>query len=225
MTEMVPNLLIPENKQVLAKMKQINVYHELVLPFVWEKVNHDRVHSDYTGVMMDTAADLPGNCKYVVYGFPALVHPDSGIIFGYAIGMGIQYRVPETIAREYRMYLEKKYAHLRPRKKKSTNVSDPINASPPLESNWVDGGSFTSNFLHKLYAFYSGSQSQSNVMHLNVDEDLRKEPPPPPFYDKWLDRLFFVLVLLGALLVIVLILDAMDGFQLVRQVLNLLQQR
>jgi len=44
---------------------------------------------------------LPERCRLVVYGKPALVHPASGIVFGFAAGtLGYALRLPETARRE-----------------------------------------------------------------------------------------------------------------------------
>ena len=44
---------------------------------------------------------LPQRCRWVVYGKPALVHPTSGIVFGFAAGtLGYALRLPEPARRQ-----------------------------------------------------------------------------------------------------------------------------
>src|SRR5206468_9515852 len=44
-------------------------------------------HPDLVARLWDElAADLPADCRFVVFGAPALVRPDTGIVFGFAGG-------------------------------------------------------------------------------------------------------------------------------------------
>lgn len=202
----IPNILIQENEKVIAHLKSVNVFHAMIEPFSYDKVNDNRVHSDYSGALIDKASDLPAESKYVVYGFPALIHPKTGVIFGYAMGMGISYRLPETIAEELQAHREKELSHVKQKKmkKNSSDKSQVSYSPPPMESNWVDGFWVTKNLLRKCYDYYGREQYKSRVIHLNVDEDFTKLPPPPSFFDKLLDRIFIlsipVVIVLGVLL-------------------------
>ncbi len=223
----IPNILISENEKVIAHLKSANVFHAMIEPFSYDKVNDNRVHSDASEGLINRASDLPAESKYVVYGFPALIHPKTGVIFGYAMGMGNSYRLPEKIADELQAHQEKELSHVK-RKKTKKNSSDKSHSSyspPPMESNWVDGFWVTKNLLRKCYDYYGREQYKSRVVHLNVDEDFRKLPPPPSFFDKLLDRIYNAAILLGAFLVLIFIYDAMDDFQLLRKIINFLQQR
>lgn len=42
-------------------------------------------------------SDLPETCRWVVYGYPVLVHPETGVIFAFGIGSdGVALRLPPT---------------------------------------------------------------------------------------------------------------------------------
>lgn len=222
----IPNILIPENEKVIARLKSFNVFHAMILPLSSGKINNDRLHPDFWDEFISKASDLPPDSKYVVYGFPALIHPETGVIFGYAVSMSNTYRLPETIAQELQAYWEKELSRVR-RKKMNKNSGDEPGVSyspPPLESNWVDSLSFTKNLLRKCYDYYGREQYKSRIVHLNVDEDLKKPPPPPPFYEAWLDRVFFLLILVVGFLIVLFINYAMDNFK-ISDVIDLFKNR
>jgi hypothetical protein len=56
-------------------------------------------HPDLVARLWDEiAASLPADCRFVVFGTPALVRPDSGIVFGFAGGTHTYaLRLPETV--------------------------------------------------------------------------------------------------------------------------------
>jgi hypothetical protein len=51
-----------------------------------------------TGVRLwsDLAASLPAECRWIVLGAPALVHPETGVLFGVAIGMSYVLRLADA---------------------------------------------------------------------------------------------------------------------------------
>ncbi len=65
---------------------------------------HDSLgtHPDLVARLWDElAADLPADCRFVVFGAPALVRPDTGIVFGFAGGTHTYaLRVPADIRQE-----------------------------------------------------------------------------------------------------------------------------
>lgn len=204
MTDTIPNILIPENEQVLARLKSFNVFHAMILPLSSGKINHDRLHPDYGDEFISKASELPPDSKYVVYGFPALIHPETGVIFGYAVSMGNTYRLPETIAQELQAHREKELSGVRRKtiQKNSGDRSQVSDSPPPLESNWVDSFSFTRNLLRKCYDYYGREQYQRMPVHLNVEEDLKKAPPPPSLLDTLADRLFLPVILVLGLIIV-----------------------
>ena len=222
----MPNILIPENEKVIAYFKSVNVYHAMIVPFSYDKVNDNHVHSDFSGILMDQAANLPQNCKYVVYGFPVLVSPKSGLIFGFAMGMSVSYRLPDNLVDEYRAYLEKKSAHVRkikPQKKSGGEIVSNHSALP-LERNWTDGVSFTGIMLRKLYDYYGRGKDHNMILPLNVEEDLKKAPPPPSFIDNLLDRIFLLSFPVVICLIMGLIIYLMNNFKII-DLINLFKNR
>jgi hypothetical protein len=59
-------------------------------------------HPDLVARLWDEiAASLPADCRFVVFGTPALVRPDSGIVFGFAGGTHTYaLRLPEAVRKE-----------------------------------------------------------------------------------------------------------------------------
>jgi hypothetical protein len=59
-------------------------------------------HPDLVARLWDEiAAPLPADCRFVVFGTPALVRPDSGIVFGFAGGTHTYaLRLPEGLRKE-----------------------------------------------------------------------------------------------------------------------------
>lgn len=59
-------------------------------------------HPDLVARLWDELGGaLPEDCRYAVYGWPALVHPRSGVIFGFAQGAHTYgLRLPEALAEE-----------------------------------------------------------------------------------------------------------------------------
>lgn len=56
------------------------------------------VHPDLVGLLWRLDGELPQPCRWVVWGHPALVHPQTGVIFAVAIGtIGIVARLPPEL--------------------------------------------------------------------------------------------------------------------------------
>ena len=227
MTDTIPNILIPKNEKVIARLKSLNIFHAMILPLSSGKINNERLHPDYGDEFINKASELPLDSKFVVYGFPALIHPETGVIFGYAAGMRNSYRLPETIANEFQVYREKELAQVR-RKKIKQNSGDKSqldNSLPPLESNWVDGISFTKNLLRKCYDYYGKEQSSRRIFHLNVAEDLKNAAPPPNSLDTLADRLFLPAILILVLIIVLIGVYLFNNFDIGELVNNLLNNR
>src|SRR5215217_2933289 len=97
----IPNIHVLENEHVLAYLKEMHPFHEIIVPFSAKKVSQDITPSDFIGRFW-VMSSLPQNNKYVIYGCEALVHPETGIIFGFITGTSVIYRLPDNILKEVR---------------------------------------------------------------------------------------------------------------------------
>ena len=123
----IPNIHVPANERVLAYLKEMHPFKEIIVPFSEKRVSQDTVPADLIG-RLSSMSSLPENSKYVVYGREALVHPQTGIIFGFITGTSVIYRLPEHLLEEVR----------------EGNISNCRRGPAPggnhmgdLESNWV----------------------------------------------------------------------------------------
>lgn len=157
----VPNIHIPENKSVLAYLKEMHPFKEIILPFSADRVNQDITPSDFVG-RFASMSSLPENSKYVVYGTEALVHPTTGILFGFITGTSLIYRLPDNILREVR---ENSLVNFRAMKDSSSKMED-------LESNWVSSPSITEKLVRKCFEYYGQASPKEEVVHLNYELDL-----------------------------------------------------
>ncbi len=193
----LPNIDIPENEQVIEYLRGFNPFYEAITPYAYGNVNNDRTHSDFTDAVLATASDLPENCKYVVYGCAALVHPVSGVIFAFAFSMDTRHRMPAKTKDEIDTHFERVFLGGRKRKKVEARDQDAAKNSHPLGRNWSTYGlHFTPSLMRKCYDFYGKRQDDNGVIHLNVEEDLEKIELPT-FFDKlidWVSTLLFILV-------------------------------
>src|SRR6185295_15217074 len=98
-TTTVPNIHVPENERVLSYLKEMHPFKEIIVPFSEKRVSQDTVPADLIG-RLSYISGLPENSKYVVYGREALVHPETGIIFGFISGTNVIYRLPDTLLEE-----------------------------------------------------------------------------------------------------------------------------
>jgi hypothetical protein len=158
----IPNIHIPENKNVLSVLKEMHPFREIIVPFSAGKVSQDITPADFIG-RFSAMSTLPGNSKYVIYGSEALVHPETGIIFGFITGMSVIYRLPDTLLQEVR---EGNIVNFRMAKENGiTNMDN-------LESNWVSSPSITEQLVHKCFEYYGQTSLEPEVVHLNFDLDL-----------------------------------------------------
>jgi hypothetical protein len=157
----LPNIHIPENEQVLAYLKEMHPFHEIILPFSLKKVSQDITPSDFIGRFW-VMSSLPENSKYVLYGCEALVHPETGIIFGFITGTSVIYRLPDNILKEAK---EGNITNFRVMNESGINMET-------LESNWVSSPSITEPLVRKCFEYYGQASPESEVTHLNFDLDL-----------------------------------------------------
>lgn len=154
----VPNVHVPENEKVLAYLKEMHPFKEIIVPFSEKKVSQDTMPADLIG-RLSSLSSLPENSKYVVYGREALVHPVTGIIFGLISGMNVIYRLPDSLLNEAR----------------ESNISNFRTAQDlgmDLESNWVSSRSITEQLVAKCYEYYGQPSGEQEAVHLNFDLDL-----------------------------------------------------
>ena len=195
----IPNIHIEANEKVMAYLKEVNPFSEIISPYSPKKVNKNHTHSDFIG-HFDSMSSLPQNSKYVVYGCEALVHPETGIIFGFIVGTSAILRIPENILKEL---LDKKVSDLQ----RAMDSDSP--ATSQLEGNWASSWSFTEKLVHKCFGYYGMDPRVQSAIQLNFEEDYRKLPSPKSAPGGWLDRLFplgilFLVLLMIALVILVL---------------------
>jgi len=158
----IPNIHIPANEKVLSYLKDIHPYAEIILPFSENKVNQDITSSGLIG-HFSSMSNLPKNSKYVIYGSEALVHPKTGIIFGYITGVSVVYRLPDNLLKEVR---EGDIVNFRVVK------DGGINNTENLENNWVSSPSITGQLVYKCFEYYSQASPEPAAIHLDFDLDL-----------------------------------------------------
>jgi hypothetical protein len=158
----LPNVHVPENEKVLSYLKEMHPFHEIIVPFSAKKVSQDITPSDFVG-RFASMSSLPANSKYVIYGSEALVHPDTGIIFGFITGTSVIYRLPDTLLQEAR---QGNISNFRAVKEIGGNGME------NLESNWVSSPSITEQLVRKCLEYYAQASPEPEEMHLNFDLDL-----------------------------------------------------
>lgn len=157
----VPNVHVPENQHVLAYLKEMHPFKEIIVPFSADRVNQDITPADFIG-RLASMPGLPENSKYVVYGSEALVHPNTGIIFGFITGMSVIYRLPDSLLREV---IEGNIMNFRVVKDIDVGMEN-------LESNWVSSPSITEQLVQKCFDYYGRTSPEPEAVHLNFDLDL-----------------------------------------------------
>jgi len=158
----IPNIHIPENEKVLACLKDIHPYDKIILPFSENKVNQGITSSDLVGHFA-LMSNLPLDSKYVIYGSEALVHPKTGIIFGFITGINVVYRLPDNLLKE-----AKEGNLINFRVMKDSGIHEMKN----LEDNWVSSPSITDPLIYKCYEYYGQAVPEEAAVHLNFDLDL-----------------------------------------------------
>ena len=181
----IPNIHVPENERVLAYLKEMHPFKEIIVPFSEKRVSQDTVPADLIG-RLSSMSSLPENSKYVVYGREALVHPQTGIIFGFISGTSVIYRLPEHLLEEVR---EGNISNFRIVNQNGGNhMGD-------LESNWVTSRSITEQLVAKCFDYYGQASAEPEVVHLNFDLDLTT-PRTREFEEKQRSRRLLPLALL-----------------------------
>ena len=154
----IPNIHVPENEKVLAYLKEMHPFKDIILPYSEKRVSQDTVPADLIG-RLSSMSNLPENSKYVIYGREALVHPETGVIFGFIIGTSVIYRLPDELLNDI---AEGNISNFRVVKE----------SGMPLESNWVTSPSITAQLVHKCFEYYGQTSPEPEVVHLNFDLDL-----------------------------------------------------
>ena len=158
----IPNIHIRENEKVLSYLKDLHPYNEIILPFSENKVNQDITSSGLIG-HFSSMSNLPKNSQYVIYGTEALVHPKTGIIFGFITGVSVIYRLPDNLLKEVK---EGDIVNFRVVKDSG------INNMENLESNWVSSPSITEQLVYKCFEYYGQTSPEPAAIHLDFDLDL-----------------------------------------------------
>jgi hypothetical protein len=177
----VPNIHVPENEKVLAYLKEMHPFKDIILPFSEKRVSQDTVPADLIG-RFSSISSLPEDSKYVVYGREALVHPETGIVFGFISGTNVIYRLPDPLLAEVR----------------ENNISNFWMAKDhgmDLENNWVSSRSITEQLVAKCFEYYGQPRGEQEAVHLNFDLDLTT-PRTKEFEDKERSRRLLPLALL-----------------------------
>lgn len=177
----VPNVHVPENDKVLAYLKEMHPFKDIIVPFSEKRVSADTVPADLIG-RLASMSSLPENSKYVVYGREALVHPDTGIIFGFISGTNVIYRLPDSLLEEVR-------------EGNISNFRTAQDRGMDLENNWVSSRSITEQLVAKCYEYYGQPRGEQEAVHLNFDLDLTT-PRTKDFEEKERSRRLVPLVLM-----------------------------
>jgi len=194
----IPNVYVPENEKVLAYLKEMHPFKEVILPFSEKRVSQDTVPADLIG-HFSSMSSLPQNSKYVVYGREALVHPETGIMFGFISGTNVIYRLPENLLKEIM-------------EGNISNFSVAKDHGMDLESNWVSSRSITEQLVAKCFEYYGQVSPQPEVVHLNFDLDLTT-PRTPEFEKKQRSsRLLPLALLIVACILVSLVWYAANSF-------------
>jgi len=197
-TTTVPNIHVPENERVLSYLKEMHPFKEIIVPFSEKRVSQDTVPADLIG-RLSSISGLPENSKYVVYGREALVHPETGIIFGFISGTNVIYRLPDTLLEEAQQ----------------SNISNFRTAKDmgmDLESNWVTSRSITEQLVVKCFEYYGQVTGEQEVVHLNFDLDLTTPRTPESEKQERSRRLLPLAMLIVACVLMGLVWYAFNSF-------------
>ena len=194
----MPNIHVPQNEKVLAYLKEMHPFKEIIVPFSEKRVSQDTVPADLIG-RLSSMSSLPENSKYVVYGREALVHPETGIIFGFISGTNVIYRLPDTLLEEVR----------------EGNISNFRTANDmgmDLESNWVSSRSITEQLVLKCFEYYGQVTGEPEVVHLDFDLDLTTPRTPESENQERSRRLLPLAMLIVACVLMGLVWYAFNSF-------------
>jgi hypothetical protein len=187
----IPDIDLPVNEVVLSYLKNSAPSREAIVHFDRALLNNTQVPaiSDSIQYFLQQAEKLPQQCEYIIYGCPAIVHPESGIIFGFQKGSEIFYRLPpatvETISKHFEMVFDEA-AGIKPG---SSNGNSEFRT---FDKYWINHGSFlTPSLLQKCYD-YNGNVHNKSI-DLNMKEDLRKLFPTRS--EKLMDWIIKLLIL------------------------------
>jgi hypothetical protein len=197
-TNTIPNVHVPENEKLLSYLKEMHPFKEIIVPFSEKRVSQDTVPADLIG-RLSSIAGLPENSKYVVYGREALVHPETGIIFGFISGTNVIYRLPDTLLEEVR---EGNISNFRTAKDMGMD----------LESNWVSSRSITEQLVIKCFEYYGQASGEKEVVHLNFDLDLTTPRTPESEKQERSRRLLPLAMLIVACVLMGLVWYAFNSF-------------
>ncbi len=197
-TNTIPNVHVPENESVLSYLKEMHPFKEIIVPFSEKRVSQDTVPADLIG-RLSSMSGLPENSKYVVYGREALVHPETGIIFGFISGTNVIYRLPDTLLEEVR---EGNISNFRTAKDMGMD----------LESNWVSSRSITEQLVLKSFEYYGQSTGEQEVVHLDFDLDLTTPRTPESEKQERSRRLLPLAMLIVACVLMGLVWYAFNSF-------------
>jgi len=197
-TNTIPNVHVLENERVLSYLKEMHPFKEIIVPFSEKRVSQDTVPADLIG-RLSSISGLPENSKYVVYGREALVHPETGIIFGFISGTNVIYRLPDTLLEEAR---EGNISNFRTAKDMGMD----------LESNWVSSRSITEQLVLKCFEYYGQVTGEQEVVHLNFDLDLTTPRTPESEKQERSRRLLPLAMLIVACLLMGLVWYAFNSF-------------
>jgi hypothetical protein len=197
----IPDVHMPVNEVVLSHLQSSAPYREAIVHFDRALLNNTQepAISDSIQYFLLQAEKLPQQCEYIIYGCPAIVHPESRIIFGFQKGSEIFYRLPpvavETISKHFEMVFNES-AGIKP----GSNHGNSIFKA--FDKHWINHGSYlTPSLLQKCYDFNGSVHNQS--IDLNIKEDLRKLfPTRSEKIMNWLLNLSILILAIVALVVL-----------------------
>ena len=168
----IPDIHIPVNEGVLSYLKNSSPYREAIVHFDRALLNNTQepAISDSIQYFLLQAEKLPQQCEYLIYGCPAIVHPESGIIFGFQKGPEIFYRLPPVTVEAIGKHFEMVFAEAAGIKPGSNLGNSEFRA---FDKHWINHGSYlTPSLLQKCYDFNGSLHNKS--IDLNIKEDLKK---------------------------------------------------
>lgn len=197
----IPDIHLPVNEGVLSYLKNSNPYREAIVHFDRALLNNTQepAISDSIQYFLLQAEKLPQQCEYIIYGCPAIVHPDSGIIFGFQKGSEIFYRLPPATVEIISIHFEMVFDEAAGIKPGSSNGNSEFRT---FDKYWINHGSrLTPSLLQKCYNFNGSVHNKS--IDLNIEEDLKKIFPTRS--EKLMNRLINLSILVLAIVAVVVL--------------------